>query len=115
MKPRFSNQRNHALTLIEVLVVIAVLTVVVVLFFPRSHSGRRMERSTRINCVNNLKEIGLAYRIWAGDNGSKYPMEVSVTNGGTMELVADAKRVAQLSCHVQRTFNAEDFILPSGH
>ena len=38
------------------------------------------------NCVNNLKQIGLAYRIWAGDNNGKYPMQVSVTNGGTMEL-----------------------------
>jgi len=34
-----------------------------------------------------LKEIGLAYRVWGGDHGDKYPMGISVTNGGAMELV----------------------------
>lgn len=34
----------------------------------------------------NLKQLGLAYRIWEGDNNDKYPMELSVTNGGTLEL-----------------------------
>ncbi len=40
-----------------------------------------------MSCVNNLKQVGLAYRIWAGDNNDKYPMDISATNGGTMELV----------------------------
>jgi hypothetical protein len=43
-------------------------------------------RPLRIECVNNLKQIGLAYRLWAEDNGGKFPMEISVTNGGTMGL-----------------------------
>src|SRR6202789_2599074 len=94
MKPRFSNQRNHALTLVEMLVIIAVLTILVVLFFPRSHSARRMERSPRINCVNNLKEIGLCYFVWAGDNNDKFPFQVSITNGGTMEMAATGDVVA---------------------
>jgi len=34
MKPRISNQRNHALTLIEVLVVIAVLVVLAAMLLP---------------------------------------------------------------------------------
>jgi prepilin-type processing-associated H-X9-DG protein len=42
----------------------------------------------RINCVNNLKQTGLAFQIWSGDHGEKYPMSVPATNGGTMELVA---------------------------
>ena len=39
-----------------------------------------------INCIDNLKQIGLAFRIWEGDNGDNYPMKISVTNGGAMEL-----------------------------
>jgi len=85
MKPRSSNQRNHALTLVEVLVVIAVLAVVAALFLPALATAKR--KSSRVGCVNCLKEIGLAYRVWEGDNGDKYPMFVSVTNGGAMELV----------------------------
>jgi prepilin-type N-terminal cleavage/methylation domain-containing protein/prepilin-type processing-associated H-X9-DG protein len=86
MKPRFSNQRNHALTLIEVLVVIAVLAVLVAIILPELAAAKR--KDSRIGCVNNLKEIGIAYRVWEGDNGDKYPMFVSVTNGGAMELIA---------------------------
>jgi prepilin-type processing-associated H-X9-DG protein len=39
-----------------------------------------------INCTNHLKEIGLAYLGWSLDNGDKFPMQVSVTQGGTKEL-----------------------------
>jgi len=79
------------MTLIEVVVMIVVLGILAVVFLPAFDRGQ--VKAPRINCVNNLKEIGLAYRIWAGDNNDKYPMEVSVTNGGAMELVADGENV----------------------
>ena len=43
---------------------------------------------TRIKCISNLKQIGLAFRIWANDHGEKFPvqLEASGTNGGTMEF-----------------------------
>jgi len=89
MKPRFSNQTNRPLTLVEVLVVIAVLAVLFALLLPTGpHVG---QKAIRINCVNNLKEIGLAYHIWAGDHEDKFPMQVSITDtngGGTMELIS---------------------------
>jgi prepilin-type N-terminal cleavage/methylation domain-containing protein len=86
MKPRFSNQRNHALTLVEVLVVIVVLAILAAVLLPKF--GSHGEPAQRLPCVNNLKEIGLSYRIWAGDNNDKFPMQVSITNGGAMELIA---------------------------
>jgi len=88
MKPRVSNQKAAALTLLEVLVVIVVLVVVLFtlaqFFLPNTHYAR--PKAPRIECINNLKQIGLSFRLWEGDNGDKYPMGVSVTNGGTMEL-----------------------------
>jgi len=45
-------------------------------------------KSSRLGCVNNLKEISLGYRIWEGDNNDAYPMAVSCTNGGAMEQMA---------------------------
>ncbi len=42
---------------------------------------------TRNNCVNNLKQVSLAFLQWGLDNNDKLPMEVSVTNGGAMEAV----------------------------
>jgi hypothetical protein len=32
----------------------------------------------RVRCVNNLKQVGLAFRIWAGDNKEKYPNSYAV-------------------------------------
>jgi prepilin-type processing-associated H-X9-DG protein len=87
MKPRFSNQRNHALTLVEVLVVICTIALLAVIFLSAFFAMR--QKVTRINCVNNLKRIGLAYRIWEGNHNDKYPMQVSVTNGCVKELALD--------------------------
>jgi len=86
MKLRTSNQRNRALTLTEALVVIGVLAIVVALLLPGLAAAKRGPQ--KINCVSNLKQIGIAYRLWEGDNNFKYPMAVSVTNGGAMELIA---------------------------
>ena len=41
----------------------------------------------RLLCVSNLKQIGLAYRTWEGDNNNEYPMSYS-TNGGALEWPA---------------------------
>ncbi len=85
MKPRFSNHRNRALTFIEVLVVIAGLAILAVLLLPVLAASKHVPQS--INCVSNIKQISLAAHIWEGDNNNLYPMQVSVTNGGAMELI----------------------------
>ena len=85
MKPRLSNQPTAALTLVEVTIVIAVLVIAVALILPSLAKVKR--GPSRISCINDLKQTGLAFRLWEGDNG-KYPMQVSVTNGGAMELIA---------------------------
>jgi competence protein ComGC len=86
MKLHCSNQRNHALTLIEVLVVIALTALIGAILL--SMLAASHHKSARLGCVNYLKQIDLSFRIWEGDNGDKYPMFVSVTNGGAMELAA---------------------------
>jgi competence protein ComGC len=85
MKIFVSRKAARALTLIEVLVIIAVLAVLVALILPAL--GKAKARASRIHCVNFMMQVGVAFKIWAANNGDKYPMQVSVTNGGTMELV----------------------------
>jgi prepilin-type processing-associated H-X9-DG protein len=89
MKPRVSHQKTAAMTLVEVLVVIVVLFVLAVLLLPAFAPARR--NSGPSPCVQNLKSIGFAYRVWASDHNDKFPMQVSVANGGTMELTVDGK------------------------
>jgi prepilin-type processing-associated H-X9-DG protein len=88
MKPRVSHQKTAALTRADALVIL-VLVAIAVLFWPFLFPQQAQRMAHKINCVNNLAQIGLAYRIWEGDHNDKYPMQVSVTNGGAMELVSE--------------------------
>jgi hypothetical protein len=45
-------------------------------------------RALEINCQNNMKQIGLAFRMWAIDNGGQFPFNISTNKGGTLELCA---------------------------
>ena len=83
MKLQLTTHDSRALTLTELLVVICIIAVLVAVLLPALAPVHR--RDPGFNCVNNLKQIGLSFRIWEGDNGDKYPMQVSVTNGGAME------------------------------
>jgi len=47
--------------------------------------------------VNNLKQIGVAGRVWADDHGDLYPPEVSVTTGGTKEIFSRGSRFQNLA------------------
>ena len=69
------------------LVVVVLLATACVLYLHWHKASYEDERQTvKINCVNNLKQIGLGFRIWEGDHGDKYPFDVSTNTGGTMEL-----------------------------
>jgi competence protein ComGC len=83
MKTQPTTRGSRALTLIELLVVVCVVAVLTVILLPALIPHHNQPHY--LNCVNNLKQIGLAFRIWEGDNGDKFPMQVSVTNGGAME------------------------------
>lgn len=48
--------------------------------------AKAKEKAQSINCVNNLKQVNLALRIWATDHGDKFPFQVSRSQGGTLEL-----------------------------
>ena len=70
MKPHLRTQTNQALTLFEVLVsvliTILLFAVLFAMILPVYEAGRR--RSDRINCVNNLRQINMALRVWQGES-----------------------------------------------
>ena len=72
------------MTLCEVLMVLGALGLLAVLFV--TWSSHSLARSIRLCCVNSLKQTGLAFNVWAGDNKGNFPMAISQTNGGTKEF-----------------------------
>jgi prepilin-type processing-associated H-X9-DG protein len=57
---------------------------------------RSNTRGSRISCANNLKQLTISFRVWAGDNSDRFPMQVSVAEGGALELADQGSAYAVL-------------------
>ena len=87
MKLRLCNRNEAAMTRLEVVVVIAVVIIVGLMMLAVFVLPGNISKARKITCTNHLMQIGMSYRIWEGDHGREYPMFVSITNGGSLELV----------------------------
>ena len=92
MKTQWSTRGGRGFTWVELLVVICMLAVLVVVFLASLAPTER--KAARINCVSNLKQMALNFKMWAGDNGDKFPMQMAVTNDAMMKLISSGKAYA---------------------
>ncbi|MEW6303636.1 MAG: prepilin-type N-terminal cleavage/methylation domain-containing protein [Verrucomicrobiota bacterium] len=94
MKPSFLQPSSRGFTLIELLVVIAIIAILAGLLLPALANARA--RGHKIKCVSNMRQVSLAFRMFAGDNDDRFPYKVPNNFASTNNQWQDAWRHFQM-------------------
>lgn len=76
-----TSARRQAFTLLEAVVVLGLIVILAGMISP-GMGGTKMKAS-RIKCASNLKQVALAFKVFANDNDGLFPFQLpAVTNAG---------------------------------
>ncbi len=78
--------QKKAFTLIELLVVIAIIAILAAMLLPALAAAKK--KAQKIACVNNVKQVMLSVKLWAGDNSDRYCTQVGTASGGASEYLS---------------------------
>ncbi len=86
-------RKSEAFTRVELVVMLfglAVIFSVVAMMYQAGSLRSARAYAYNVTCINNLKQVGSAYRLWENDHNNHYPASVSVTQGGWSEVLSNA-------------------------
>jgi prepilin-type N-terminal cleavage/methylation domain-containing protein/prepilin-type processing-associated H-X9-DG protein len=100
-----------AFTLLEMLMVITIIGILAARLLPAL--ARAKPKAQRVQCLNNLKQTGIAFHLFANDHQHLFPMQVSVRDGGSMEWVPGGNAFRHLAAVSNDVSVPRIFVCPS--
>lgn len=107
LRVRGRNRAPQGFTLVELLVVIAVIALLAALLFPVFASARGKARE--IACVSNLRQLGLAVSMYTQDNDGLYPYAVDPADYSTPQIWASQP---QFQAQIPYIGHIQDVLVP---
>jgi len=83
-------------TLIELLVVIAIIAILAAVLFPVFAKAREKARQT--SCINNCKQLGLAFMQYVQDNDEKFPSSINYGSDWAFNIYPYVKSAGVYKC-----------------
>ena len=106
---------RRGFTLIELLVVIAIIAVLIALLLPAVQAAR--EAARRIQCTNNMKQLGLAIHNYESTNSALPPQQVLGYTGTAVTFKSQWGATSRLAPYMELgpLYGSINYSLSSGH